>query len=137
MINEYRKKLNDALNGLGREDNSPTKSLANQIEYLGGIFKTNVNFRRAGAVAGVIAPYVGAYILSDYVPKVISDESIRDLTAFLTFTISSSVATMIGLPVFTGALGYHAGKALDKLMGDPSLNVNKCKYVTRQENKLR
>jgi hypothetical protein len=141
MIKEYRKKLNDAMREAGNEATAQTMGLPpywiNQHGGFGDILATEINFRKAGATIGAVAPYAGACLIANYSSTGMPENYLKDLNTFINFAISSAAFTVTLLPVVLGKFGYNAGKALDNLMGDSSLNVNKCKFARRQENKLR
>lgn len=99
MIEKYRTKLNDFF----REGDPP-------------LLMADVNFRRIGAVAGVVAPYVGVYLLADYSSRDIPESYMKNLNTFVTFLSSGAIATLIGLPFLTGFFGHKVGKALDNLV---------------------
>ncbi|MFH1365486.1 MAG: hypothetical protein ABIH28_02805 [archaeon] len=116
MIQKYRTDLNNAIREWGNEKTERLIGLPREWNGLGSVLTADVDFRRAGAVAGAVAPYVGAYLMSDYSLREMPESYIKDLEKFVTFVISSAAFTVVALPVFTGILGYEGGKKLDSLV---------------------
>jgi len=124
MITKYTTKFGETLEEFARNESSSKKPLVNQIEDVKELFPKGAILRRMGTTAGVVAPYIGAFLLSNYFSgDISSDETIREMYALALFYGSSAIVTLTGAPVFSGILGYKAGKKLDNLVDEVSSKI--------------
>ena len=123
MMKKYRTELNYQVEEWGNRFTPLSYYLINKYGGLGNLLTTDVNFKKAGALAGAVAPYVGAYLFTN--------SSSKDF--FKEILCASTLITIFGVPMVTSFLGSKGGAKLDNLIEKSSFKPM-CKYARRKEN---
>jgi len=109
-IDKAREKLNDTAFRVGNK----MLRIPRTQTGLGNLLTTDINFRRVGATAGIVAPAVGLWANDVYNlgADPIAATVFTPLMYACTFAFSVPASAILGL------IGYEAGEVADRIVGD-------------------
>jgi len=112
-LRNLRQGFNDSIREWG---NNRTSWMVDRFgKGLGDMLTANVNFRKVGATAGILAPFVPMYLLLSNG----GENPIMGAIFTPVYAISIFPATFFGC-MFAGGMGYVCGEKVDSLLGDTS-----------------